>query len=396
MVSINDSGDDLILTDLVVTDPSVVHAVREADDPDAFVLDALSLGVRALAAAGTTGQAHAISRAVADAAAAMEAATERAGRATDQAVARMESTTAESARSANRAVVEQVSRIFGGEHPELLDRLLPVLQRSGQALETQVTDAVRQAQADLNAQHDQRHADLLDRLAALRQDVAVREATRAVIDRTTLKGFPFEDQVNTVMADIAAGTGDVYTDTSDVVGTIAYCKKGDGVLAIDGGNSRIVIESHHGHTKDWSTYLPEAERNRGAAASIGVVASPDQNGGHVFRRFGTHRVIVAFDPTADDIDLLRAVVQMMRYLVLSTSARTGDVDLDTASAQLTEAVSALEDMSSVRKSFARIAGAAEDGQRSLERCEKAVRRALDRVALALGRADESDGPAETR
>ena len=62
----------------------------------------------------------------------------------------------------------------------------------------------------------------------------------------------------------------------------------------------------------WNDYLDEAERNSEAAASIGIVRNAAQNKGQTIRVLGSRRVVVAFDPAADDIDLLRTVVQLVR------------------------------------------------------------------------------------
>ncbi|MGH3976306.1 MAG: hypothetical protein ACRDS9_23735 [Pseudonocardiaceae bacterium] len=79
------------------------------------------------------------------------------------------------------------------------------------------------------------------------------------------------------MEQIAAGLGDEYADTGAIPGTIARNKKGDGVLTINGGSARIVLEMTNSKRSSWNDYLDEAERNRAAVASLGLVHEPVQN-----------------------------------------------------------------------------------------------------------------------
>jgi len=91
---------------------------------------------------------------------------------------------------------------------------------------------------------------------------------------------------------------------------VARSKKGDGVLSIDGGSARVVLEMTDSKRTQWNDYLDEAERNRGATASLGLVRDSAQNNGNTLRSVGARRIILAFDPGIDDPDLLRTVVQL--------------------------------------------------------------------------------------
>lgn len=51
---------------------------------------------------------------------------------------------------------------------------------------------------------------------------------------TPIKGGAYQDGINAVMQDVAAGLGDAYDDTGTVVGVLPRSKKGDGVLAVGG------------------------------------------------------------------------------------------------------------------------------------------------------------------
>ena len=84
-------------------------------------------------------------------------------------------------------------------------------------------------------------------------------------------------------------------------------------------------------------------------ASIGIVRNAEQNKGQTIRVLGSRRVIVAFDPMANDIDLLRTVVQLVRTAALAASARRDVEGLETAEESIQAAVSLLDGINKIRK-----------------------------------------------
>ncbi len=82
-----------------------------------------------------------------------------------------------------------------------------------------------------------------------------------------------------VLAEIAAGLGDEYTDTREQPGRCTAARKVTGVITIDDGTARVVIEMTDSRREGWPEYLREAERNRQAVAALGLVRTAEQNGG---------------------------------------------------------------------------------------------------------------------
>lgn len=132
------------------------------------------------------------------------------------------------------------------------------------------------------------------------------------------------------MVGIASGLGDEYDDTSAMIGQLPRCKKGDGVLTVNAGAARVVLEMTDSVRTGWTGYLDEAKRNRDAVASLGLVRTGDRNGGQTIRLIGAQRVVMAFDPESDDPDLLRTVVMLLRTVAITTSARKGSHQVATA------------------------------------------------------------------
>lgn len=116
---------------------------------------------------------------------------------------------------------------------------------------------------------------------------------------------------------------DEYTETGTLVGRLARCKKGDGVLAVPGEPAKVVLEMTDSPRTGWVDYLDEAERNRDAAASLSLVRTMEQNGGQSIRVLGSRRIVMAFAPEQDDPSLLRTVVMLLRAAAIAANARTG-------------------------------------------------------------------------
>ncbi|HQA51106.1 MAG TPA: hypothetical protein PLT89_10480, partial [Syntrophomonadaceae bacterium] len=87
----------------------------------------------------------------------------------------------------------------------------------------------------------------------------IQAAQDKVSKVTPIKGDTYENQVNIVLAEVVTGLGDEYTDTRSTVGHLPRSKKGDGLLTLDGGLARVVIEMTDSARVGWTEYLDEAE-----------------------------------------------------------------------------------------------------------------------------------------
>lgn len=121
----------------------------------------------------------------------------------------------------------------------------------------------------LTQQMEKQTSKLESGLRELRAAVLVQheitDAKNKLANVTPLKGGSYEDSVNAILAEIAVGLGDSYEATGRIAGALsARNLKGDGVLTIQGGPARLVIEMCTSERKAWNDYLDEAERNRSA------------------------------------------------------------------------------------------------------------------------------------
>ena len=390
----------IVITDLTLTNPTVTAealrwgtgargpAVPAADldgaDLTAYLEQAVAVGAQAIAVAGSTQDTFNLEQLVHDVGTRTSESTTRAAETTSQVVGDAAKAMAEASAEARKAIAEageagrkafgdsvaqaekslreRIGQLLGGDDPELLARLKPVLEEFGATLtrraDAHTTDLFERAtraldaddptspmakhlagldkrQEELAKRWDAHHADLAAKVAELTTAIQVQrsaaEATKATASVTPLKGATYEDTVHAAMHGIAVGLGDEYLETGTTGGAISgHNKKGDGVLVVAGGPARVVLEMTDSERRDWGDYLDEAERNRQAAASLGLVPSLDQNGGQGLRVLGPRRIVMVFDPAADDHGLLRSVIQVLRMAAVAATARQDDTDVQAA------------------------------------------------------------------
>jgi len=447
----DETGRALLVENLRVDDAAVLREARrwttgvraEALDDTAelagadittFATEALSLGARALAATAQSVETRALEKLVSDvgdqtAAATRDAAelTVRAAKDATEAMTKVTEHARKAIVDADRAtrdeltsavtaakgqLVAETRRLFGGDNPELLERLQPVLNTFGTQLEKHVNDGARRLleqaakqldpadptspiarhAAGLTEQHqrlatrlEQQNAELGKKVDELVSQVKVQDARARLARVTPIKGGSFEATLHTILHDIAAGLGDEYTDTTTTTGALPRNKKGDGVLSVGGQAAKVVLEMTDSPRTAWSDYLDEAERNRVAQASLGIVRTPDQNAGLSVRVLGPRRVVLAFNPDADDPELLRTVVQLLRTAAITESMRSGGAAAEIVIAQerITAAVSQLEKLGDIKKAAATIGKQVTTIETGCTTVTQVMRRLLDEALAAL-------------
>lgn len=427
------STPSIVIDRLCVTDTAVLtealrwstgrrgDAVTSADmagvDLTAFVTQALTIGAHAITSAGGIQNKFDLERLVNEVGTRTSAASAKAAAATSETVLHVADAMAkvsvdskkaiteasEHARksfadnvgTATKALHDDIQRLLGGEHPELIDRLNPLLTAFGQQLDARTaeqtrallaqaarqfdpadptspmakhTKALHDQQAALTTALEKNHLALVAKVdelsAAVKVTSSANAAAESLVKVTPLKGDTYADSVHRVMEVLAGGLGDEYTNSSSVTGAIPRCRKGDGVLTVSGGAARLVLEMTDSIRQGWNDYLDQAERNRDAGASLGLVRVPAQNGGHTIRCLGSRRIVMVFDPATDDPQLLRTVVQLLRVAALAASSRRDVENIQTAEEKITEALAMLAKIDSIQKAASSIRKGADkiDGQ----------------------------------
>lgn len=321
---------------------------------------------------------------------------------------------ADNVAQARSAVTDEITRLVGGDDPELTRRLQSLLDKFGVDLGRQASqqtgELIRQvierfdttdpaspmsqlarahseqqqaATAVLTERQDRLAAKLDELTTAVTVATASNEVTARLTRATPLKGIGYADGVHATLRDIAAGLGDEYVDTSAVTGLVSRSKKGDGLLAIQGGDVKVVMEMSDSHRATWSDYLAEAERNRGAVAALGLVRSADQLGGELLLALGARRVVMVFDPEVDDPRVLRTVVQILRLAAQTTAADRSSGAVDAAEDKIGQALAALGRIETIRKTADAIRKSATKVDVESEKLEMELTRLLEQARGVL-------------
>ncbi|MFC7358877.1 Fis family transcriptional regulator [Nocardioides astragali] len=445
----NGTGSAVIISELEIDHTDVVGEARhwvggergqrcddltELADADLtrFATEALVFGAKALALTAQTTETRALERMLKDVGEKTAEATRKAGEATSMATRSATETVVKAAADAKKAItdadevtrkhladavtstkkdlLEETRRLFGGDNPELLERLQPVLDKFSAALEKQVqtstTELLEKATRQLDpsdptspmAKHaatlaeqqerfskqiEKGQAELSAKVEDLSTALKVQGAKSSIAKVTPIKGSSFENQIHALMSDIAAGLGDEYEDTTTKTGLVPRSKKGDGLLSVNGQTARVVVEMTDSARANWGEYFNEAERNRGASASLGVVRSADQNGGHSLRVLGQRRIVLAFDPSQDDAEVFRTVILLLRTVAIAASIRMGEAEIDTAEEKIGEAVAQLDRIDVIKKTAGSIQKGATKIESECTAITTSIRRLLDQALISL-------------
>jgi len=187
-----------------------------------------------------------------------------------------------------------LQRLFGGERPERRSQqTTELLSKAARQFDpSDPTSPMAKHAAELSRQQDvlastlaTNHESLATNVEALTTavsvQVAARQASVKIASVTPLKGMTCADGVHAIVRDIATGLGEEYRDTGTLVGYVTRSRKGAGVLTGGDVAARVVLEMTDSPRAHWNDYLDEAERNRAASASLGLVRDQAQNAGQV-------------------------------------------------------------------------------------------------------------------
>lgn len=414
-----------------VRGPALAASELDGADLTAYVIQAIAIGAHAISAAGGAQDTFNLEQLVQDVAQRTSVSASQAAQATTSAVTDATKAITDASTAASKALRDandearkgfadsvtqaqvqlrdQITLLLGGEDPELLVRLKGLLAEFGanvashsdeqvgkmfdkatRALDpddptsplakhrTQLDRQHEQLTAQVAKQHEQLTAAVVTLTSAVTATTAAHRAAAATASVTPLKGATFEDRVNAAISTLAAGFGDEYLTVGTTTGRIPNCKKGDGLLIIDGGRASVVIEAHDGtRARGWTDYLDEAERNRGAQASIGVVPTPAQNHGQTIRVIGPRRIVIAIEESSDSTELLRTVCILLRSHALASIRTESSDSLATAKERLQEALELLPKIEAIRKS----AGTIRTSANNIDQQSDTLRTSLNRLLL---------------
>ncbi len=174
---------------------------------------------------------------------------------------------------------------------------------------------------------------LEERLIAIEAAAAARGAERA---KSAAKGADFEELLETMLAEIARGAGDLLDRTGFETGSTLKSKRGDFVLTVDarvarGCDLKVVIEAKDRpmSMRAMRDELREARENRGAAVAVAVFSAAHAPTGIAPFTVVGGDVYCVIDPEAPEPATLEAAIRLARLLGLASLVER-EVDVDAA------------------------------------------------------------------
>jgi hypothetical protein len=377
-------GDRLIVESLVIADPGLAAIVgeRAAGDRVPFVERALRIGLLALQDAGTTLDVDMVRAEFEKLVRQSEQANERAAHALDL-VLRTNFADGEGRlpRTLNQFLGDRGAlRMFVAElfdekkRDSAIGRIGTMLERyfDGDASKlaqlldpTRASSPLHQFRGEIADRFDR----LGERIVALEASSQARAAERA---KGTAKGADFEDLLESLLAEVARGAGDLVDRTGGETGDQLRSKKGDFVIAVNeavarGADLRIVVEAKDRpmSLRAIRDELREAKQNRGAAVALVVFTPAHAPTGIAPFDIRAGDVYCVLDPEAPDVPTLEAATKLARLLAVASLAER-DVEIDAAAvgralAAIREQLEAIKSLRSQLTSIRNATGAVWEG-----------------------------------
>jgi hypothetical protein len=221
-------------------------------------------------------------------------------------------------------------------------------------------------------------------LAASEAAATARGAERA---RSAAKGADFEDLLESMLADLARGSGDLLDRTATEAGDLLRSKKGDFVLTLNpgltgGADVRVVVEAKDRpmSVRAIREELRDAKANRGAAVGLVIFTPAHAPAGITPFDVKAGDVYAVVDPEDPDRATLEASVRLARLLAMaSLREAVSAVDTEAVRAALAAVRAELDAIKGIKATLTSIASSSATVQAALDRLREAI---LARVAEA--------------
>lgn len=217
------------------------------------------------------------------------------------------------------------------------------------------------------------------RITALTERLGIDEARAEERQKSSAKGFDFEDILEESLERFAVREKLVLTATGKSAGLLPRCLKGDFVIS-DGEIPLVVVESKdrtpQPSVSKIHAELDETQKNRNTPVAVWTVNGRGQNRGELLAELTDTRWVVAFEEDAESVfhALLAVAVAKARSVLSNTEG-----DTDTARQKVRDALQAANDLTSVQNMASGVI-------RSAEALSDKVKSVRDRVVGHLSEA----------
>ena len=218
---------------------------------------------------------------------------------------------------------------------------------------------------------------LNERLTAIEAAAAARGAERA---RSAAKGADFEDVLETMLADLARGAGDLLDRTGGEAGGVMRSKKGDFVITLNpertgGAEVRIVVEAKDRamSSRAIREELRDAKENRAAAVGLVVFSPAHAPSGIAPFDVRAGDVYCVIDPADPEPATLEAATRLARLLALaSLRDEAAEIDADAIRSALAAVRAELDAIRGIKSTLTSIATNTASVQACLDKLREAI------------------------
>lgn len=240
------------------------------------------------------------------------------------------------------------------------------------------------------------HADKVStRLGELEMRLGVADARAEEREKSSAKGFDFEDELEAALGVFAESSGMVLAPTGLEEGLVRKSKKGDFVFRRSDGSSLVGIEAKNKTTRtsvaEMHRYLDELQRNRDTPVAVWVTNGVEQNEGKLLRFLSDTRWAVAFDEEIPEVLLAVLKFASITAARLRDGGADASGDIESARAKVSEALTAAEDLGQVQKLAADMVTNANTLSAKVIAVRSRVSSALLSATAALSGDTSSDG-----
>jgi hypothetical protein len=402
-------------TDLVIADADVLEAVKRNGTLNAAIYNLLKIGSTATLATSAGFDVQAVQRELDRAVAETADVVKNVQTGLEHALGD-DGPFADACRQANQQLQECLRDVFTKQSdPEsagsLISKIQSVIRRCDEMLAT-----TRKEMAEQLASTTQRQSDYITKalremrdldpnsaiggafarvekgLADLNTVIAASQASAAALQRSAIKGFSYEEQVASVVADIAAVHGDRAEQTGTQPGRLLNNKRaalrGDVTVYVDEA-PRIVAEAMDRDKSKLTRKLvyeelDEAMQNRDAAASIAVMSTMDGTlmCGQPLQIVARNMWAVYLSKDQPSVLPLQVAYRLARTAAMTITEQP-EVDFETLKAGVDEINHKLLALKDVRTQLSNIGTAQEKAYSGLAQFEREMRESIIRLVTSL-------------
>ncbi|MDS0300922.1 hypothetical protein NDI76_19425 [Halogeometricum sp. S1BR25-6] len=292
-------------------------------------------------------------------------------------------------------LARELDDVFG-DNGRLARRLDEELGEDGERIQTAL-DPDRDG-TPTNRLRETIRSEIRELATQLEREDAKEEGRDEVRERTTEKGYIFEDQVDEFLTDLVYGSSHSVERTSETVGELTDSKVGDFVLTLGTTEQRIVVEakSEQNYTQPKiKSEMREAIENRDADYGIFVSECesyvPNKVG--YLREFDGEFLSVALCADEDDeVDprLLHVGFNWAEMRAIQTHVEAGDdIDAEFVRTQVEEVEDSVRKFSNIKRECSNLKQSANSIEESLDSIQGEVTTRLNNIVGEMSKSDSA-------